>query len=73
MSTIQHPIDTRLNQLIKSRTPMRGLFNGLCSPILVEMTAYAGYDFTIIDNEHGSASIETTDHMLQACPHWCAA
>ena len=66
MTTIQHPIDTRLNQLIKSRTPMRGLFNGLCSPILVEMTAYAGYDFTIIDNEHGSASIETTDHMLRA-------
>jgi 4-hydroxy-2-oxoheptanedioate aldolase len=65
-TSIQHPIDSRLAQLIKSRTPVRGLFNGLCSPVLVEMTAYAGYDFTIIDNEHGSANLETTEHMLRA-------
>jgi 4-hydroxy-2-oxoheptanedioate aldolase len=63
---LHHPIDARLNQMIKSRTPMRGLFNGLGSPVLVEMTAFAGYDFTIIDNEHGSASLETTEHMLRA-------
>ncbi len=66
MTTIQHPIDARLKQLIKNRTPMRGLFNGLASPALVEMSAFAGYDFTIIDNEHGSASLETTEHMLRA-------
>jgi 4-hydroxy-2-oxoheptanedioate aldolase len=65
-SAIQHPIDARFSQLMKSRTPIRGLFNGLCSPVLIEMTAYAGYDFTIIDNEHGSASIETTEHMMRA-------
>lgn len=45
---------------------MRGLFNGMGSPALVEMTAYAGFDFTIIDNEHGSADLETTEHMLRA-------
>ena len=64
--TIHHPIDPALIDMIKSRKLMRGLFNGLGSPVLVEMTAYAGYDFTIIDNEHGSASIETTEHMLRA-------
>ena len=63
---IQHPIDEKLIALIKNRTPMRGLFNGLGSPALVEMTAWAGYDFTIIDNEHGSASLETTENMLRA-------
>ena len=64
--TIQHPIDNRMSQLLKNRTPIRGLFNGLSSPVLVEMMAYAGYDFCIIDNEHGSASIETTEHMMRA-------
>ena len=63
---IQHPIDAALIDLIKNRTAIRGLFNGLASPALVEMTAWAGYDFTIIDNEHGSASLETTENMLRA-------
>lgn len=61
-----HPINEKLITLIKSCTPIRGLFNGLGSPALVEMTAWAGYDFTIIDNEHGSASLETTENMLRA-------
>ena len=61
-----HPIDAGLRTLMQSGKPMRGLFNGLSSPALVEMTAFAGYDFTIIDNEHGSAGLETTEHMLRA-------
>ena len=61
-----HPIDAQLRTLFQSGKPMRGLFNGLSSPALVEMTAFAGYDFTIIDNEHGSAGLETTEHMLRA-------
>jgi 4-hydroxy-2-oxoheptanedioate aldolase len=61
-----HPIDASLRTLMQSGRPLRGLFNGLSSPALVEMTAFAGYDFTIIDNEHGSAGLETTEHMLRA-------
>jgi 4-hydroxy-2-oxoheptanedioate aldolase len=30
------------------------------------MCAYAGFDFIIIDNEHGSADLQTTEHMLRA-------
>lgn len=61
-----HPIDAQLRTAFQSGKLLRGLFNGLASPALVEMTAFAGYDFTIIDNEHGSASLETTEHMLRA-------
>jgi 4-hydroxy-2-oxoheptanedioate aldolase len=61
-----HPIDAQLRTLMQSGKPMRGLFNGLACPALVEMTAFAGYDFTIIDNEHGSAGLETTEHMMRA-------
>lgn len=65
-NSVRHPIDAEFANKLRAKVPLRGLFNGLASPALVEMTAYAGYDFTIIDNEHGSASIETTEHMLRA-------
>jgi 4-hydroxy-2-oxoheptanedioate aldolase len=52
--------------MLRSRRPLRALFNGLASPALVEMSAYAGFDFTILDNEHGGADLGTTEHMLRA-------
>ena len=60
------PLDTRLPALLKSGKRLRGIFNGIASPAIVEMCAYAGFDFMVIDNEHGSASIETTENMLRA-------
>jgi 4-hydroxy-2-oxoheptanedioate aldolase len=60
------PLDTRLPELLRSGQSLRGIFNGIPSPALVEMCAYAGFDFVIIDNEHGSAGLETTEHMLRA-------
>jgi 4-hydroxy-2-oxoheptanedioate aldolase len=60
------PLDTRLPDMLKSGQRLRGVFNGLPSPAIIEMCAYAGFDFVVIDNEHGSASIETTENMLRA-------
>ena len=64
--TIRHPIDTRLPAMLRSGQRLRGVFNSLPSPAIVEMCAYAGFDFVIIDNEHGSADFETTENMLRA-------
>ena len=66
MSAAHMPLDTRLHELLRSGRRLRGIFNGIPSPALVEMCAFAGFDFLIIDNEHGSAGIETTEHMLRA-------
>lgn len=66
MSNLQHPLDTRLPEMLRSGRPLRGIFNGIPSPAIVEMCAYAGFDFLLIDNEHGSANFETTEHMLRA-------
>ena len=66
MSEALLPLDTRLPALLKSGKRLRGIFNGIASPAIVEMCAYAGFDFMVIDNEHGSASIETTENMLRA-------
>ncbi len=62
----RHPIDTRLPEMLRSGRRLRGVFNGIPSPAIVEMCAYAGFDSVVIDNEHGSADLQTTEHMLRA-------
>ena len=64
--TPNHPLDTRLPDMLRSGQRLRGIFNALPSPAIVEMCAYAGFDFVIIDNEHGCADYETTENMLRA-------
>lgn len=54
-------IDTRLPQLLRGERPLAGTFIGFPSAAIVEMCGYAGFDFIIIDNEHGPASIETRE------------
>jgi 4-hydroxy-2-oxoheptanedioate aldolase len=61
-----HPLDTRMAELLRGRQTIRGIFNGIPSPAIVEMCAYAGFDFVLIDNEHGAADLQTTEHMLRA-------
>ncbi|TXI83435.1 MAG: 4-hydroxy-2-oxovalerate aldolase, partial [Cupriavidus sp.] len=63
---LQHPLDDRLPALLRSGQPLRGIFTALPSTAIVEMCAYAGFTFAIIDNEHGAADLETTEHMLRA-------
>ena len=60
------PLDTRLSAMLRGPQTLRAVFNGIASPAIVEMCAYAGFDFVIIDNEHGSAGLETTENMLRA-------
>jgi len=66
MSDPRHPIDERLPGLLRDGRRLRGAFNGLPSPAIVEMCGYAGFDFVIIDNEHGSADLGVTEGMLRA-------
>jgi 4-hydroxy-2-oxoheptanedioate aldolase len=63
---LHHPLDDRLPEMLRSGRSLRGVFNALPSPAIVEMCGYAGFDFVIIDNEHGSAGFETTENMLRA-------
>ena len=62
----RHPLDDRLPALLRSGQPLHAIFNSIPSPALVEMCGYAGFDFVILDNEHGSADLGTTEHMLRA-------
>lgn len=61
-----HPLDDRLPALLRSGQTVRAIFNSLPCAGIVEMCAYAGFDCIVIDNEHGAADLETTEHMLRA-------
>ena len=43
-----------------------GVFCNLPSPATVEVLGYLGFDFVILDAEHGPQGVETTEHMLRA-------
>lgn len=59
-------IDNRLRDMLRSGKPLYGIGVGIPEPALVEMVGYAGYDYVVVDNEHGPASIERTEHMFRA-------
>ncbi len=59
-------IDTRLPALLAGKKPLFGIFSGMASPAIVEMCGHAGFDFVVLDNEHGPAGLETTEHLIRA-------
>ncbi|MDO9439194.1 HpcH/HpaI aldolase/citrate lyase family protein [Hydrogenophaga sp.] len=64
--TDRHPLDVRLPAILRNGSRVRGIFTALPSPGLIEMCGYAGFEFVIIDNEHGAADFSTTEHLLRA-------
>lgn len=55
-----------LKARLRARELMHGLFVGMPSPAMVEMIGYAGFDYVIVDMEHGPHSLETLEHMVRA-------
>jgi 4-hydroxy-2-oxoheptanedioate aldolase len=53
-------------QRMRDGDKLYGFFVGPPSPATVEMVGYAGYDFVIIDREHGPAGIETLENLCRA-------
>src|SRR5690606_15209861 len=48
-----------LKQKLRAGEPVIGVFMPVPSPQLVEVSAVAGFDFVLIDNEHGPTGPET--------------
>lgn len=59
-------IDTRFAGFLKENRPLVGMFSGFNAAGLVEMAGFAGFDFVIIDNEHGPGGFETTENLIRA-------
>jgi len=43
-----------------------GVFCNLYSPMIVELVGHLGFDFALIDAEHGPAGVESCEHMVRA-------
>ncbi len=43
-----------------------GVFCPLYSPTIVELIGYLGFDFVLIDAEHGPMGVESCEHMVRA-------
>ncbi len=43
-----------------------GVFCNLYSPMIVELVGHIGFDFALIDTEHGPAGVESCEHMVRA-------
>lgn len=59
-------MDRSLKQRLRAGDPLVGCFVMLPSPGVVEMCGYAGFDFVILDQEHGGAGIETIENQVRA-------
>ena len=55
-----------LKRKLEAGEQVIGVFMPPPSPSLVEMSAAAGFDFVLIDNEHGPIGPETAYHMILA-------
>jgi 4-hydroxy-2-oxoheptanedioate aldolase len=55
-----------LKQKLMANEPVIGVFMPVPSPQLIEVSAVAGFDFVLIDNEHGPLAAETAYTMVLA-------
>lgn len=56
-------LKAKLNTAVR---PVLGAFLGLPTPTLVEVIGRAGFDFVILDSEHGTFSAESQEECLRA-------
>ena len=56
----------KAKEKLKNGEPVLGIFQGFNSMDLTEMCGYSGYDFIILDTEHGPMSAETCIPMICA-------
>jgi len=70
MSTADDPRVAGTQRTLRARLlagePLYGMLAGLASPAVAEMAALAGYDFVVIDGEHGPADRVTSQSLAQA-------
>ncbi len=64
-------VNPDLQSLLQSRRPLIGAFLCLPSPETAEIFAEAGFDWLILDTEHGPYDVLTAQRMLQAVGGRC--
>jgi 2-keto-3-deoxy-L-rhamnonate aldolase RhmA len=55
-----------LKQKLREGKPVFGAMITFPAPPIVEMLGYMGFDWVLIDNEHGSITVDTSEEMIRA-------
>lgn len=58
--------ENKLKNIFQSGDAAIGSFITCNSPDLIEIMALSGFDFVVIDTEHGPVSVESTQHLIRA-------
>lgn len=62
-----------LREKIESRVPVIGTWNTLASPLVTEVLAHSGFDFVILDCEHGPLHLGAIHDYVARCEkHECS-
>lgn len=59
-------MENKVKRKLRQNEKVVGCFIGIYSPAIVEMLGYAGFDFIVIDNEHGSFTWRDIEEMIKA-------
>jgi 4-hydroxy-2-oxoheptanedioate aldolase len=57
---------TRLREKLENGVPIIGSFVKITDPAIIEIMGLAGFDFAIIDMEHGPITVETAQNSVRA-------
>ena len=56
-----------LKQKLRDGKPAFGVMITFPAPPIMEMLGYMGFDWVLIDNEHGSITVDLSEDMIRAC------
>ena len=65
--------ENTLKLKLQAGQPVFGSMITFPSPAVVEMLGYLGYDWVLIDNEHGSVTVDLAEEMIRAAEYSGAA
>lgn len=60
-------VNNKIKRMIKEGKVAYGSFLMCDAPDLVEVYALSGFDFLVIDNEHGPLNIQSSQHLIRTC------
>jgi len=65
LSTVSHPINTAKHKMLKGE-PVVGVSCGMGSALIAEMLSLAGFDFILVDTQHGAWTDESVANAFRA-------
>lgn len=56
-----------LTELLRGPGPVLGTWTQIGAPEVIDILGAAGFDFTVVDAEHGSFGMEAVENLVRAC------